>query len=235
MSFDIPGISPVMKAKLEAIIGEDTDPAQSFLDLLDDLDAGVTEVYGIGAALERFMTEKAGAIFPPFRTLDPEGAADARSALTGFTTMSALAMAEAMEGRVAQQTLDRFHNLFPEVAQVFTNPPQAIADYKFVLTTQREAMMTGARQLAEVQSKLAAGGLSREVAAELRDQENTYERALPVVALSMIKIDGIIKRLESGQADRGGESINTAPPGALPNPNDVIEDTLGGMTINPRN
>ena len=149
--------------------------------------------------------------------------------------MSALAMAEAMEGKEAQQTLNRFHDLFPTVAEVFTRAPQAIADYKFVLTTQREAMMTGARQLAEVQSKLAAGGLSARVADELRAEERIYARSLPILALSMVKIDGIIKRLESGEAQRRGEAIREAPVGALL-PGAEIEQMgadLGDMTINP--
>ena len=167
--------------------------------------------------------------------IDPNGASEARSALEGFTTMSALAMAEAMEGREAQATLDRFHALFPSVAQVFTRPKQALGKYKFLLTEQQTAVMTGARQLADVQSKLTAGGLSRDVADELRAEERIYARSLPILALSMVKIDGIIKRLESGEAQRRGEAIREAPVGALL-PGAEIEQMgadLGDMTINP--
>ena len=235
MSFDIPGISGATQAQLEAIIGEETDPSKAFLDLLDSMDAGVEEVYGLGAAVTRFMTEKGGAIIPLLQEIDPNGASEARSALEGFTTMSALAMAEAMEGREAQATLDRFHALFPSVAQVFTRPKQALGKYKFLLTEQQTAVMTGARQLADVQSKLTAGGLSRDVADELRAEERIYARSLPILALSMVKIDGIIKRLESGEAQRRGEAIREAPVGALL-PGAEIEQMgadLGDMTINP--
>jgi hypothetical protein len=147
-------------------------------------------------------------------------------------------MAEAMEGKEAQATLDRFYDLFPEVAAVFTRVPEAIADYKFILTEQQTAMMTGARQLAAVQSELDAGGISEAVRAELIREQRTYERALPIVALSMIKIDGIVKRLESGEALRRGERIGSAPPDAVLTPKqqrEAINETLRDLSLNPRN
>jgi len=236
MSFNIAGISPTTQAQLGAIIGDETDPSQAFLDLLDGMDAGVADVYGLGAAVTRFMVEKGGAIIPLLQEIDPQGASEARSALEGFATMSSLAMAEAMEGREAQATLDRFYALFPSVAQVFTRPTQAISKYKFVLTKQQEALMTGARQLEDVQRQLAAGGLSRDVADELRADQRIYARSLPILALSMVKLDGIIKRLESGEADARGRAIREAPVSALlPGADEELQQMdsdLGDMTIN---
>ena len=181
------------------------------------------------------MVERGGAIIPLLQQIDPEGGSEARAALEGFTTMSALAMSEAMEGREAQATLDRFHALFPSVAQVFTRPKQALGKYKFLLTSQQTAVMTGARQLADVQRQLAVGGLSPQVADELREEQRIYARSLPILALSMVKIDGIIKRLESGEADRRGEAIRNAPVSALlPGAEiDQMGTDLGDMTINP--
>lgn len=97
--------------------------------------------------------------------------------------------------------------------------------------------MTGARKLEDVQSKLAAGGLSSTVADELRGEQRIYERSLPILALSMVKLDGIIKRLESGAEDARGIAIRNAPVSALlPGAEvDQMGEALGDMVINPRN